>query len=402
MRRRPRTDRHRARLPRRAHRAPGRRGRGLGPAHLLRRCRRDRGAAGVRRGVHRRDRRPSPEDVSSQPAWPRAVESTPAVAAGQTDAMPSALVVPPEVSRKVDALGDAGHRWVDCAARHHRGPGGGMGPHRPRGAHRRERRAGGLGDDARTVDQPCSSWRCRTVWRATASSTVRSPRSGPARVTATSSCSAPTSSRRVLLLERLGRAIARARPHRRRPDRSHRRDRRPRLGRAPSRRDRPHRCRPGRLPRPLHRRPMASPRRAVLRARDPSGPSLRARSPRRVPARPRRPRPRRRPRHERPGGPSVARSVQAHRSRRHALGARPRPRDRDPRRARRAPPRSDAGRRPCAPGASGSPGSATTSTRRRSGTGHFAERVSTGLFLLELGDDEGHDFLTVAAALLDG
>ena len=32
----------------------------------------------------------------------------------------------------------------------------------------------------------------------------------------------------------------------------------------------------------------------------------------------------------------------------------------------------------------------------------FAERVSSGLFLLELGDDVGHDFLAVAAALLDG
>src|SRR6478735_8125332 len=40
------------------------------------------------------------------------------------------------------------------------------------------------------IDQPCSSWPCRTVWRATASSIVRSLRSGPARVTATSSCSA--------------------------------------------------------------------------------------------------------------------------------------------------------------------------------------------------------------------
>ena len=27
--------------------------------------------------------------------------------------MPSALELPPEVSRKVDALGDAGHRWLD-------------------------------------------------------------------------------------------------------------------------------------------------------------------------------------------------------------------------------------------------------------------------------------------------
>jgi streptomycin 6-kinase len=32
----------------------------------------------------------------------------------------------------------------------------------------------------------------------------------------------------------------------------------------------------------------------------------------------------------------------------------------------------------------------------------LAERVSTGLFLLELGDDGGHDLLAVAAALIDG